>query len=222
MFVKTAGKAALLLTIICVVCLSGYADDESAKFAIRGPVQVTDGWVSLDNASFDEPELIASGTASSNYWRVLMKFDLSEINAARYGRVKRAVLRLDATQVANEDEQETTVAAMAVPWTTDATWSSRDGNNTWPQQKRQSHIDYAMVMADSISRVIAEPGTVHLDVTDVVDAWLYQGFENNGFLIRTGETIFGKPNHFRVVVEGRAVWSSAVEGAPLNQLVPRP
>ncbi len=193
MFVKAACKSALLLTVVCVICLSGYTEDESTRFVIRGPQRVTDGWVSLDKASFAGPELIASGTAWSNYYRVLMKFDLSEINAARYGRVERAILRLEATQVANEEQHETTVAAVAVPWTTDATWSTRDGNNAWPQQKQDSNIDYAMVMADSLSRVITEPGVIQFDVTNIVDAWLYQGAQNNGFLIRTGETIFGKP-----------------------------
>ncbi len=211
MFTQIACKLVLLLTIVCVVYSTGYTDDESTRFVIRGPQRVTDGWISLDSASFGDPELVASGSAWSNYWRVLVKFNLGEISPARYGRVERAILRLHATQAANGDEHETTVAAVAVPWTTDATWSTRDGNNAWPQ-KQHSNIDYAMVVADSLSRVITEPGVVQFDVTNIVDAWLYQGAQNNGFLIRTGETIFGKP--------GAGTWqlvfasSEADEGGP--------
>jgi hypothetical protein len=43
------------------------------------------------------------------------------------------------------------------------------------------------------STVIEAPGVLELDVTDVVDRWLYQGMDNHGFLMGTGDTISDKP-----------------------------
>ena len=44
------------------------------------------------------------------------------------------------------------------------------------------------------SLVIEAPGIVEVDVTAVVDRWLYQGLANHGLLLRAAGPIFGAPD----------------------------
>ncbi len=189
-------KLCLSVTLAMLIAIAGVTAAEAAdpsRFVIQGPEQVIDGWVSRigkremkSGSSFDSAQVLSYGREWSEYTRCLLKFDLSEIAPSRYGRVKRATLRLEAIEATNDDKLVTTVAAADVPWTAEATWVVTDGTATWPKIGPLSNIDYAMCSAGSSSQVITGPGTVSFDVTDMVDDWLYGGLGNHGVIIRTG------------------------------------
>lgn len=188
----------LLVLVVGVSAGRAAAEAERVRIVVAGPDRVTDGWVANADgvaSSFDEPDLCADGTAWAAYPRVLIRFDLSSVDPRPYARLAKATLRLVATEVSNPSEQTTTVAACRLPWDEKATWSTPDGRATWPKAgKSPANIDHAAMEEGAQSRVIEAAGVVELDVTDVVQRWLYQGEDNHGFLIRTGGTIWGRPD----------------------------
>ncbi|MBI3920504.1 MAG: Ig-like domain-containing protein [Armatimonadetes bacterium] len=188
-------------TVVVAACLAVMlpqtcpARDTVAKpYLLQGPRSVTDGWVSLTGASFTTTELRNNGTAWVDYHRCLLRFDLRALDPSRFGRIEKATLRLTATQAENPSKKPTTVAASVCPWTDHATWEKPNGKDLWPQQKNYPHLDYAMRTEGAQTQVIEKAGLVEFDVTDLVDRWLYQGLPNDGFLIRTGDIIWGKPD----------------------------
>ncbi len=178
--------------MVVLICAALATTAEEVRFVVRGPQQVTDGWVASSGSAFDSPVLRNEGDpGDGGYPRAFIKFDLSEINPGNYAHVKRATLQLDVTAVNNPEEEVTTAAAATVPWTQRATWNSRDGDQPWPEESKRTSIDYAARETDSTSQVITRPGLVDIDVTGIVDAWLYQDLPNYGLLIHTGGDISG-------------------------------
>ena len=157
---------------------------------------VLDGWIRTNNTtSFTHEQLAAHGRAWSAYDTVLIRFKLDSIDAARFGRVKKATLRLHAAEVNAPKQRPTTVAPCAVQWTAKATSSSPTGEKaTWPVRASHSNINYAMIDNLAIRRVITKPGAVAFDVTEIVERWLYQGLPNHGLMVTASPPIFGKPN----------------------------
>jgi len=170
------------------------AQGPASGSVIEGPDQVSDGWAGSLGASFTDGQLRCSGTAWSEYCRCLVRFDLGGINPSLFGRVAKATLHLTATEVSNPSGRATDVAPSTQPWTDAATLDTADGTTPWPKREGSGNIDYAMRMDAATSQVIGAPGDVAFDVTDVVDGWLYQGVANDGFILRTGDTVFGLPD----------------------------
>jgi len=183
------------LLAAAVLGLQTTGSGAAADFIIGGAGKVVDGWVSSGGAgSFADRALQAHGAAWGAYHRVLVSFDLSGIDPSEHGRVRRAVLRLQVTGVANEAGVETSVAVSDTAWSASASFGSPDGQGNWPARAGNSNIDYAMSASGRAGRVITGPGQVELDVTEAVGRWLYQGVPNYGFLIATGPTIWGAPD----------------------------
>lgn len=168
----------------------------STRIEIADRDHITDGWIRTDSAtSFTDEQLAAHGRAWSAYDTVLIRFKLDAIDAARFGRVKRATLRLHALEVNNPKQGPTTVVPCAVQWTTKATSTSPTGEKTtWPERASHPNINYAMIDDLATRRVITQPGVVEFDVTETVERWLYQGLPNNGLMVTASPPIFGKPN----------------------------
>lgn len=184
------------LLAIASVALFGAAPSIAATIDdIKGPEKVVDGWVSTGGAgSFTDKSLQGSGAAWGDYNRVLVRFDLSGIDVSKYGLVRKAVLRLSATEADNNSGVKTAVAASNTKWSTSATFGSPDGKADWPVRAGFGNLDYAMTAPGRAVKAVVAPGKVDFDVTDIVERWLYQGVQNNGFIIATGPTIFGRPN----------------------------
>jgi hypothetical protein len=166
------------------------------RFEIAGRDHVTDGWIRTNNTtSFTDQQLAAHGRAWSAYDSVLIRFKLDSIDAAQFGRVKKATLRLHAVEVNNPKQRPTAVAPCAVPWTAKATSSSPTGEKTtWPVRASHPNINYAMIDDLAARCVITKPGAVEFDVTEIVERWLYQGLPNHGLMVTASPPIFGKPN----------------------------
>ena len=186
-----------LLTTLFMVAVSLLCNRASAAvFELQGSGQVLDGWVSSGGtAAFDGNVLRGHGNDGSSYDRTLIRFDLTGIDASRFGSVKKAVLRLRVLEAQLPGEVATQIAPLQVAWTQAATWDTADGKIGWPQDRnRASNIDYAMDLDLAVSQAIDASGIVEIDLTAVVNAWLYEGLANHGLLIRTGGAIFGRPN----------------------------
>jgi hypothetical protein len=168
---------------------------EKSTYTISGS-QVHDGWVaSTDNqASFAEATIRCDGTAGETYYKGLIRFDLQAIKASDFGTVKRAILRLNVTAADNPKLVPTIIAALDTAWNDRVVFSSPDGKGKWPIQRGYANIDYAAIAKCSLKQTIAKPGTLEIDVTSIVDHWLFQNVPNNGLLISTGGPVFGKPD----------------------------
>ena len=168
----------------------------TTRIEIASPKQVIDGWVRTNNAtSFKDAKLQAHGRAWSAYDSVLIRFNLRAATAARFGRVKKATLRLHALEVENPKKRPTTVAPCDTRWTTKAKFTSPIGTKTsWPLRAAHPNINYAMIDNLATKRVITKPGVVDFDVTEIVDRWLYQGLPNKGLMVTSSSPIFGMPD----------------------------
>lgn len=187
------------MTVLLLVVATLAANDAPplTRIEIRGPEKVVDGWVRTNNASsFADSELAVHGRAWSVYDTVLVRFSLAAVNPARFGRVKKATLRLQALTVDNRKKRPFTVAPSSIRWTEKATASSPVGDKTttWPVRAAHPNINYAMRSELATERAITKPGIVDVDVTEVVESWLYQGLPNYGFIVTASPPIFGKPN----------------------------
>jgi hypothetical protein len=141
-------------------------------------------------------ECVLQGKPWENYSRGLIRFNLDGLSrqAATHEKVGRAVLRLTVDTQDNAQARPLDVGAVTVPWTRDATWATTDGKTPWPSLNQFANIDYALDPQTVVATVVAKHQTVEVDLTAIVDAWLYQGRPNHGLLLRIGETIFGRPN----------------------------
>ena len=166
------------------------------QIEIAGRDHVTDGWIRTNNTtSFTGEQLAAHGRAWSAYDTVLIRFRLDAVDTARFGRVRKATLRLHAVEVDNPKQTPSVVAPCAVQWTAEATSSSPAGEKTtWPARAGFSNINYAMIDDLAARRVINKPGVVEFDVTEIVARWLYQALPNHGLMVTASPPIFGKPN----------------------------
>ena len=106
LMMKTVMTLCVLSTVLSAA-LSFAAGDpppDTTRVVIRGVDRVVDGWVRTDGtASFSEPTLSGHGRAWSAYDHILMRFDLSSVDAMRFARVRKAVLRLHVLQAKNHD-----------------------------------------------------------------------------------------------------------------------
>ena len=186
----------LLWVVSCALSLAAVVQADTGRFVISGPEQVTDGWVSSSSeTSFTGPFLRCNGRAWSSYDRVLIRFDLGSIDAARYAGIRKATLRLHVLEAENVEQKPTSIAPVTVTWTTDATATSPDGNAPWPKRQARPNIDYAMSKELVDESNFVKPGVVEIDVTDLVEQWLYQGLVNDGLIFVTGSPVFGRPDH---------------------------
>ncbi len=188
----------LFAKIVAVIALSGLccaSVGAANKHVVSGTDKVVDGWVSTGGAcSFTDKALQSHGAAWADYNRVLIRFDLKSVDASKYGLLKKATLRLNVTEVDNKSGIETAVGASNTQWSTSATFGSSDGKAAWPAASGHSNLDYAMISLGRVAMAINKTGAVEFDVTDIVERWLYQGVQNNGFIVATGPPIFGRPD----------------------------
>ena len=74
-----------------------------------------------------------------------MRFDLRAVDAMRFGRVRKAVLRLHVLEAKNPQRKVTHVAPAMTRWSTRATVLSPQGDkSTWPQHAGHANVQYAM------------------------------------------------------------------------------
>ena len=207
----------MCMAVILVAAASVRAAENAARFEVAGPQQVVDGWMSSSGgASFTNGVLRGRGAAWRVYDRCLLRFDLGGIDAVAFGRVGKAVLRIQALEAENPAGIETQVAPCKVPWTAEAKWVTPDGAARWPHDRnRFSNIDYAADFDQAVAQTITQPGTVEFDVTPLVNAWLYEGVPNHGLLLRTGKTIFGNPGAGSWTLDFAASESEADQGPAL-------
>lgn len=168
----------------------------TTRIVISAPEKVADGWVSTNGkASFSEPVLHSHGRAWSAYDHVLIRFDMQAIKAERFGRVKKATLRLHALEGANAQKKVTKVAPASTAWNSKATTASPTGDKEqWPSRNGHANINHTMIEAHESRRIIEKPGPVEFDITETVERWLYQGLPNHGLMVSTSPPIFGRPN----------------------------
>ena len=187
---------AILLSLTLTLSAVELAKDVTI-FLIEGTENVVDGWIRTDGeASFAGVRLQAHGRAWSSYDHALVRFDLSSVDATRFGRVRKAVLRLHVLAVKNLLKKELVVAPSRIPWDAAATASSPVGDDsTWPVRESHANISYAMIDSLKSQQVIEQPGWVEFDITETVERWLFQGLRNDGLLVTASPAVFGRPNH---------------------------
>ena len=164
--------------------------ETAATFNVTPVKQAT---VTSCDTHFDE--LISFGAPWSDYSRVLIKFNLNKIPAGKFGRVKKAVLILNITDAETPEAKPTILLPMETDWNNNVSWSSPDGGTrSWKSRRSWSNIDYSGNDAMQVPVKISGIGKIEIDITRIVDAWLYQGIPNYGLMIKTGDVIGGKPN----------------------------
>jgi hypothetical protein len=185
-----------LLWAAALLTLAGHAAPPQETFTLSGPGQVVDGWIASTGGgqAFDTPTLRADGQAWETYYRVLLRFDVGRLEPARFAQVRRATLRLTALTADNPKAVPVRLAACDTAWTPAATFSAPTPGQGWPQRNEYGNPDYAMLPEDEVSQVIAAPGAVDVDITSLVEQWLYEGRPNYGLLLAVGPPIFGKPD----------------------------
>jgi len=188
------GTIAFIFAAIIVLINVSVGADKST-FVVSGK-QVVDGWVASteDKVSLTDKIIRCDGNAWETYYKGLVRFDLGAIKASKYGTVKRAILQLTITEANNPKLIPTVISALSTPWNNKVTFSSPDGKNKWPLREGYPSVDYSAMPNCTYKQVITAPGTIDVDVTSLVDRWLYQDLPNNGFLISTGGPVFGKPD----------------------------
>ena len=198
LMMKTVMTLCVLSTVLSAA-LSFAAGDpppDTTRVVIRGVDRVVDGWVRTDGtASFSEPTLSGHGRAWSAYDHILMRFDLSSVDAMRFARVRKAVLRLHVLQAKNPQRKVPQVAPAVTRWNTRATALSPLGDKTgWPQRAGFANIQYTMRKELQTGRVICKAGVVEFEITEVLARWLYHGMPNRGLMVSASPAIFGAPD----------------------------
>ena len=142
------------------------------------------------------PECSLLGKPFVGYSRGLARFNLDGLDrlAVAHEKVERAVLHLRVETQSNAQARPLDIGAVTVPWTAAATWATTDGKTRWPSRKQHANIDFALDQQTVVTTELADQQTVEIEITDIVDAWLYRGHRNDGLLLRIGGTIFGRPN----------------------------
>ena len=195
---KTVMTLCVLFTVLSAALsfAAGDPSPDTTRVVIRGVDRVVDGWVRTDGtASFSEPTLSGHGRAWSAYDHILMRFDLSSVDAMRFGRVRKAVLRLHVLQAKNPQRKVTQVAPAVTRWNTRATALSPLGDKTgWPQRAGFANIQYTMRKELQTGKVICKPGVVEFEITEVLARWLYHGMPNRGLMVSASPAIFGAPD----------------------------
>lgn len=186
--------AGIVLCLLAGVPGNVFGGDTSV-FTLSGS-KVTDGWVASfeEKTSFKDTVLRCDGYPWDTYYKALLRFDLRAIKASRYAGIKKATLRLSITQAENPKEIKTFISALGTPWNEKAAFSTPDGKAKWPIKEGYPNIEYAALPKDTKTIVITKPGTMDIDITGLVDRWLYQDMPNYGLLISTGGAIHGRPD----------------------------
>ena len=181
-------KYIMILSIALSIVIPCNADK---KFSLTPCLMKTVSSQSNDNIK----QLELFGIPYSNYSRILIKFSLNSIDYKKFGKVKKATLSFAVIKNENPGKLPCDIAIIETLWNSKANWSSPTGEGNWPLRRRHSNIDYSCSSKNQISSVIpSEIEQVKFDITNMVDAWLYQGIQNHGIMLRIGKTIFGKPN----------------------------
>jgi hypothetical protein len=145
------------------------------------------------NNNIKQLELI--GVPWSNYSRGLIKFNLKSIDYRRFGKVKKATLSFSVIKNNNPSNLPCNIAMLKTSWNSKASWRSPTEKSKWLSKRRYSNIDYSCSSKNQISSVISpKVKQVKFDITNMIDAWLYQGIQNHGIMLRIGKTVFGKPD----------------------------
>jgi len=167
------------------------------EFLISESSRVTDGSVFVKGkCQFDQTTLNSLGVNGSNYSRVLIKFDLADVDPGRFAKVSKAYLKLYVTKAVNPEKKKTEICVMNVPWKSNQVTFKEAGNGkAWPTQKGMTYcnIDDASEEFTGNSQIILHKGFVKFDVTEIVNRWLYEGKENYGFFVKTGPRVSGLP-----------------------------
>ena len=178
----------IILTIVLSLAISSYA---SENFSLTPSLMKT---VSI-NDNKNNAKLQLFGVPWSNYSRGLIKFNFKSINYNKFSKVKKATLSFTVSKNNNPQNLPIKVALIKTSWDNEANWRNPTKNSKWPAKKSHYNIDYACSEENQISFLVSSKvKQVKVDVTEMVDAWLYQGIQNNGMMLRIGKTIFGKPN----------------------------
>ena len=135
-------------------------------------------------------ELFQRGMPWWDYSRGLLQFDLDKIQPENFGKVVSAQLTLQVAVHANPDDLGLEVGALNTAWNPGATWNTFDGETSWPS----GNIDNAIFSATLRSCRLPNEGLIQVDVTSIIDAWLFQGLPNHGLLLRMGPVIHGVPD----------------------------
>ncbi len=173
---------------------------EITRVRLSGPRQVVDGWTRTNGeASFKSGTLLANGSAWTAYDNVLVRFDLSRVDPLRHARIKKAVLKLHVLSVQSpakgQARRPLRVGAVTVPWTIAAKYNTPDGTKrAWPVRQQHPNMAYAVRDSLVVSRQVSREGKLEIDVTSLVERWLYQGMENRGLLLTASPPVFGRPD----------------------------
>ncbi len=129
------------------------------------------------------------GTPKKEYTRGVLKFDFSKLAALKYAKVKKASLKFKLGKNFNPGKVQTEVRLISTPWKQqNLSWAG----TPWPRMKKysQGYIDLCTIPIDR-ARGVVNGDTITFDVTDGLNRLLYEGCENNGFLLRTGPRYLG-------------------------------
>ena len=198
---------ALAMSVTCV-CEPISGKETRKTFRLRPVVEAT-----VTTRRSELGRLASFGVPWSDYSRVLLKFSLLQISPVEFGRVKRATLKLTVKHAETQDAEHTLLLPMETDWSENVSWSSPDGKETsWKSRRGWANIDYSGDEDRQVSAEIPNGGEILIDVTRIVDAWLYQGVPNYGLMIKTGKTIAGRPNAGKWTIEFAS--SNDKTGAP--------
>ena len=150
------------LGIALLIVVAAYAAPPQETYTLRGPEQVTDGWIASagNGQAFAAPTLRVDGQAWETYYRTLVRFDLRQLEPSRFAQVKRATLRLTAVVADNPAAVPTRVAACDTAWSPAATFAAPQPDQGWPKRQEYANPDYAMLPEDEVSQVITAAGAV--------------------------------------------------------------
>jgi hypothetical protein len=178
----------IILTIVLSLAISS---DASESFSLTPSLMKT---VSI-NDNKNNTQLQLFGVPWSNYSRGLIKFDLKSIDYNKFRKVKRATLSFTVSKNNNPKNLPIKVALITTSWDNEANWRNPTSKSKWPAKKRHYNIDYACSEENQTSFLIhPEVKQLKLDVTSMVNAWLYQKDHNHGIMLRIGKTVYGKPD----------------------------
>ena len=178
------------ITVLSLVIFTATASSADQSFSLTPSIMKT---ISINTSETKTLKLF--GVPWSDYSRGLLKFNLDSIEYNKFRKVKKASLCFVVTNNDNPTNSPCNIAMLKTVWDDTATWRHAKGKDKWPSKQGYSNIDYAGNNSYRLKSMIPKGAKqVEFDVTDIVNAWLYQGMRNNGILLRLGKTVFGKPN----------------------------
>ena len=125
------------------------------------------------------------GKPHKEYSRCIIKFKLDNVPAKKHAKVRQAFLKVQVKSYENPERLFTQLHTINYSWTKDnLSWSGAP----WPKTKYTSkgYIDLSSSFIPSQEYIGKGRPIICYDVTHVVNQWLYQDINNNGFVLRTG------------------------------------